>query len=67
MEDVDDEESDEGDEDEENDANNCDLHFRFFSQKTRDHGGGLGGIEDHLLPDLLPQRRNRSRSGSDLP
>jgi hypothetical protein len=36
----------EGDEDDDNDERNRDLRFR----QTRDHGVGLGGVDDHLLP-----------------
>jgi hypothetical protein len=49
MVDVDDEESDKGEEND-NDESNRDLSFRFFRQ-TRDHGGGLIGVDDHLLPE----------------
>jgi hypothetical protein len=36
----------EGDEDDDNDERNHCLRFH----QTKDHGGGLDGIDDHLLP-----------------
>jgi hypothetical protein len=49
MEDVDDEESGEDDEDDD-DEEKPRLAPPLLVLQTRDHGKGLGGVDDHLLP-----------------
>jgi hypothetical protein len=49
MEDIDDEEGDEDDEDD--DEGNPRLAPPLLVLQTRNHGRGLGGVDDHPLPD----------------